>query len=111
MCRERGIDYRLQNYESFVADPQGELSRLLRRFDLVKPFQIDPVLGELFEQPDVVRLSTSHTVAGNPSRHQHGLVALVPDDEWRDRLGTADRRAVSLLTWPVLRRFGYHARA
>ncbi|WP_243058738.1 sulfotransferase [Nocardioides sp. SR21] len=110
MCRSRGLEYRLLNYESFVADPRGELRRLLRGFALLAPSQLDPVLDELFEAPDVVRLSSNHTVAGNPARHHHGSVALVPDDEWRDRLGAADRRLVSVLTWPTLPRFGYRAR-
>ena len=110
MCRNRGIDYRMLNYESFVAEPRGELRRLLRGFDLVPTSRLEPVLDEIFEAPDVVRLSTNHTVAGNPARHQHGSVTLRPDDEWRDRLSPFDRRIVSLLTWPTLLRFGYRAR-
>ncbi|MGB0100790.1 MAG: sulfotransferase [Nocardioides sp.] len=111
LCRERGIDHRLQNYESFVADPRNETRRLLRRFDLVAPERVDDLLDAVFAGPGVVRLDGNHTVAGNPSRHEHGLVALVPDEEWRSRLGTADRRAVSALTWPTLRHYGYRVRA
>ena len=29
-CRDRGVDHRLENYESFVADPPGETRRILR---------------------------------------------------------------------------------
>lgn len=110
MCRNRGIDYRMLNYESFVADPRGELRRLLRGFELVEPAQVEPALDEIFEAPDVVRLSGNHTVAGNPARHQHGSITLTPDDEWRDRLSPVSRRIVTLLTWPTLLRFGYRAR-
>lgn len=110
MCHNRGLDYRMLNYESFVADPRSELRRLLRAFQLAEPSRIEPVLDEIFEAPDVVRLSGNHTVAGNPSRHQNGSVALRSDDEWRDGLSALNRRLVTLLTWPTLLRFGYRAR-
>lgn len=109
-CRERSVDHRLQNYESFVADPLGETRRLLRRFDLVAPDRVDDVVAQIFAAPDVVRLHPNHTVAGNPSRHRHGLVPLVPDEDWRTRLRPADRRTVQVLTWPALRHYGYRAR-
>ena len=49
----------------------------------------------VFAGPDTVRLSMNHTVAGNPSRHQQGLVALVVDSEWRDRC-----RRPTAAPWP-----------
>jgi hypothetical protein len=110
-CLDRGIDHRLQNYESFVADPEGETRRILRRFELVHPCRVDDIVAGLFERPGVVRLGGNHTVAGNPSRHEHGLVPLVPDEEWRAALGRADRRTVEVLTWPTLLHYGYRARA
>ena len=110
-CREHGVDHRLQNYESFVADPEGETRRILRRFELVHPYRVDAVADALFAGPGVVRLNGNHTVAGNPSRHEHGLVPLVPDEEWRSALGPAERRTVEVLTWPTLVHYGYHARA
>jgi hypothetical protein len=110
-CRDHDVDHRLQNYESFVADPEGETRRILRRFDLVHPYRVDDVAAGLFERPGVVRLGSNHTVAGNPSRHEHGLVPLVPDEEWRAALGSTDRRTVEVLTWPTLLHYGYRARA
>lgn len=110
-CRERGVDHRLQNYESFVADPVGETRRILRRFELVPAAQVEAVVADIFVDRDVVRLHANHTVAGNPSRHQHGLVPLVPDEEWQTLLDARDRRAVEVLTWPALRHYGYRARA
>ncbi|RYJ02970.1 MAG: sulfotransferase, partial [Actinomycetales bacterium] len=44
-CRDRGVDHRLQNYESFIADPPGETRRILRRFDLVHPALVDDVVA------------------------------------------------------------------
>lgn len=110
-CRDRGVDHRLQNYESFVADPPGETRRILRRFDLLDPVMVDAVVEGMFAGPRVVRLHPNHTVAGNPSRHQHGLVPLAVDDDWRARLGSTDRRTVEVLTWPAARHYGYQAGA
>lgn len=110
-CREREVDHRLQNYESFVADPIGETRRILRRFELVPAARVEAVVADIFADRDVVRLHANHTVAGNPSRHQHGLVPLVPDEEWHTHLEPRDRRAVEVVTWPALRHYGYRARA
>lgn len=96
--------YARVTYEEFLADPRIEAQRLLDAFAL--PCDLDPV----FAWPDTVRLSMNHTVAGNPSRHQRGLVTLVVDNEWRDQMSATDRGAVAALTWPTLRRYGYRLR-
>lgn len=100
----RGAYTRL-TYEEFLADPRGRASRLLA--DLAVPGDV----GQVFAAPDVVQVAEQHTVAGNPSRHQQGLVALVADTEWRDRMSTADRGVVTALTLPVLLRYGYPLRS
>lgn len=100
----RGAYARL-TYEEFLADPRGRASRLLA--DLGVPGDAGPV----FTAPDVVRVAEQHTVAGNPSRHQQGLVRLVPDSEWRDRMSATDRGVVTALTLPVLLRYGYPLRS
>jgi hypothetical protein len=53
------------------------------------------------------RLSANHTASGNPMRFQTGPVLLRRDEEWRTRLESADRRRVTALTYPLLRRYGY----
>ena len=84
MAGNRPDAYARVTYEEFLADPRAEAQRLLDTFALAG--DLDPV----FAGPDTVRLSTNHTVAGNPSRHQQGLVPLVADSEWRDKM-SADR--------------------
>lgn len=100
----RGSYTRL-TYEEFLSDPPGRSARLLR--DLGLPGDVESV----FTDPDVVRMSEQHTVAGNPSRHQQGLVRLVPDHEWRAEMSGIDRGVVTALTWPVLLRYGYSLRS
>ena len=53
----------------------------------------------------------NHTVAGNPARHRHGLVPMRLDDEWRTAMPTRDRRLVTAMTYPLLRRYGYPVEA
>jgi Sulfotransferase family len=53
-------------------------------------------------------LEPSHSVAGNPMRFKHGKLAVKLDDEWRRAMPLHDRLWVSALTWPLLRRYGYH---
>jgi hypothetical protein len=40
-------------------------------------------------------------------RLSHGDVDLRLDEEWRAKMGARDRRIVSSLTWPLLKRYGY----
>jgi len=49
----------------------------------------------------------NHTVAGNPMRFRVGTIRLTVDDAWRSELPAARRRLVSLLTRPLLVRYGY----
>ena len=86
-------------YEDFIADPRTSFERILE------------LLGEEAELPLVsdseVKLGVSHTVSGNPNRFQTGSVALKPDTEWMHKMDPDDRRKVTLLTYPMLRRYGY----
>jgi hypothetical protein len=52
-------------------------------------------------------LGANHTVAGSLVRLRQGRVSIPLDDEWTSRLPPADRRLVTALTWPLLRRYGY----
>ena len=46
-------------------------------------------------------------MAGNPNRHSAGPVRLALDDEWRTRMPWRDRALGTLLTLPLLGRYGY----
>jgi hypothetical protein len=89
-------------YEDFVADPRGSLQRVAALAGLdVTADAMDFVTGE------GLTLGTVHTVSGNPSRFQTGLVALRRDDGWRDGLPARARRTVTVLTAPGRRAYGY----
>jgi hypothetical protein len=95
-----GSDYLQVRYEDLVADPQGTI-------DAVRGFAGLPPDPGPFVDDRTVRLAENHAVAGNPNRRRNGEIHLVEDDEWRHALGPLDRAAVTLLTAPVLGRFGY----
>ncbi|MCW2757416.1 MAG: hypothetical protein JWO46_1162 [Nocardioidaceae bacterium] len=88
-------------YEDFVADPVGRTGALLSGAGIAD----DP---RRWVSPTSIRLGTSHSVAGNPMRFRLGDLAVRPDERWREELPPAARRTVTLLTSPLLRRYGYH---
>jgi hypothetical protein len=96
-CPERRL---LLRYEDFVERPRQAVGKILG------------MLGEEpprlpFVEERSVELGISHTVSGNPNRFQTGVVKLRPDDEWISRMRSRDRRLVTLLTLPLLARYGY----
>jgi hypothetical protein len=91
-------------YEDFVAHPRETLVAIA---ELVGE---RPAKLPLLDEGTTARLGTNHTVSGNPSRFQNGLVHLRNDDEWAIRQRPLDRALTSAVTLPWLRRYGYPAR-
>jgi len=89
-------------YEDFAADPRAELRRIAGFAGCGEEAGAAAV-GE----GGTALLSPGHTVSGNPMRFRTGPVQVRPDVSWRSGLGAGHRLAVSALTFPVRRRFGY----
>jgi D-aminopeptidase len=53
----------------------------------------------------------SHTVSGNPNRFETGAIELRPDHEWISNMSPRDRALVTVLTSPLLYRYGYRIAA
>jgi hypothetical protein len=49
----------------------------------------------------------THTAAGNPMRFTTGKIAITPDDRWQTAMPESARRAVTVLTLPLLSHYGY----
>jgi hypothetical protein len=96
--------YARVTYEEFLDDPQGVCEHLLDVLDLPGD------LRSVFAAPGIVRVGVQHRVSASRQPPMHGLVALAPDQEWRQRMTATDRSTVSALTWPTLRRYGYRLR-
>lgn len=99
----RGIPYSARiRYESLVADPAGEVRRVLSELGLGT--------GDLrlsFLSESAASLPASHALSGNPMRFQQGQIALRADEEWREAMSGPRKAVISLATWPLLRRYGY----
>jgi hypothetical protein len=63
-----------------------------------------------FIKQGLVELDTNHTVSGNPSRFQTGSIELRLDGEWKEKMKRSDKAIVTILTWPLLLRYGYLGR-
>ena len=89
-------------YETLIRSPRGELERILT--GLGEPFQPRDLD---FISDGTVELRPNHTVMGNPIRMENGPVRLRLDDQWRTALSRRQNGMVTLLTRPLLRRYGY----
>ena len=87
-------------YEDFCEAPRTTVARLVGLAGL--PADDLPFIDE-----STARLGPTHTVGGNPNRMAHGEISIAPDAEWEARIGTAADRTISVLTWPLRRRYGY----
>jgi hypothetical protein len=87
-------------YEDFTDRPRETLENVVRLvLNEVPPL---PFAGDA-----EVTLTRNHSMAGNPSRFETGTVTIRRDDTWREQLPRPARRLVTLLTWPLARRYGY----
>lgn len=89
-------------YETFVRSARDEIAR------------IGEFAGARLDEGDLgfihgseLDLPADHLVAGNRTRQLSGQVTLRVDEEWRTRMSDGQRRTVSLLTSPLLIRYGY----
>lgn len=87
-------------YEDFAADPLGTTERIVRLVD-------EDERDLPFVDATTVRLMGNHTVSGNPARYVDGVVPIREDDEWRSRMPMQQRMAVTLMTFPLLVKYGY----
>jgi hypothetical protein len=87
-------------YEDFIRQPESTVRSVAGWVG-----EESPDLG--FMDGDLVDLSAGHTIAGNPDRFRVGHVRLHLDDEWRSKLPPAEHLAVTTVTGPWLKHYGY----
>lgn len=92
--------YAVLRYEDLVNNPQKSLSVLFSDLAIEQP-SLDFIDG--FH----ASLKTSHTVSGNPVRFTNKEIKIKPDIEWRRAMATRHKWLVTLLTWPLLLKYGY----
>ena len=92
----------VSRYEDIVRDPGGSMRKIVE-FLGRKVNEEDLA----FAQPGSVELRVNHTAVGNDMRFRHGHLALREDDQWRTAFDASSRRTVTLLSWPLLKRWRY----
>ncbi len=92
--------YILIRYEDFMTEPEEVIARIVE-------FLGENSARTPFVEGRTVQLGTNHTVSGNPNRFHAGTVVLRLDDEWESQMGRLSKAIVSVLTWPMRRRYGY----
>ncbi len=92
----------LVRYETLVQSPREEIVRVAQHHG----GQVeDEALA--FVKDRELELETNHTVSGNPMRLGQGRMPFQLDEEWKKALARPYRDLVTLVTWPLLRRYGY----
>lgn len=91
--------FRLQRYEDFVADPDGQLAEIAS-FALGAAPAAQVIFGAAPE-------GETHTVAGNPLRLAGDRLEVRPDVAWKGALSAAQQTMIAMTSPVGMRRFGY----
>lgn len=92
--------YLLLPYERFICSPRNTITEIVNFVEEDKP--------ELqFIGQNTVDLHRTHAVAGNIARLTRGPVALKLDNEWETEMSGVSKHLVSILTRPLLKKYGY----
>lgn len=95
------LPYVRVTYEALTSDPDATLRAICSAVGGVDPDALR------LHGDRAIELPTTHAVSGNPSRYRTGVVELRTDSEWQESMDPATARTVTLLTAPLLRRYGY----
>lgn len=93
-------DYLRVRYEDLTENPKETYEKIMGMVNL-------PPDNSLFEDEKTVFLGDSHTQSGNPSRFQKGSIKIREDNAWKRDMKPMDKWIVTILTWPLLMKYGY----
>ncbi len=105
LLRALRLPYVFLRYEDLVQDPPAGLAEVLRLLDVPAERGGAPAAGS-----GMPSLRATHTIDGNPMRMQSGPLRIAPDERWRSDMRAGTRRTVTILTAPLLLRYGYRLR-
>lgn len=98
--RSQSGQYLRMRYEDIMENPRRAASEIAA-FAGIDPSSL-PFTDDIHAD-----LATSHVIAGNPNRMDDGSVTFSLDRRWETAMSTGDKAKVTLLTMPLLGRFGY----
>lgn len=87
-------------YEDFANNPQKVLNRIL-------DFIGEPSSSSSLVSEKIADLNANHSVWGNPARFQTGETEIKLDEEWKEKMNKTDILISSLVTFPLLLKYGY----
>lgn len=97
-------------------DASGKYLRIKYEDFVDRPVEaILSIMNLISEQPTTLPFINDHTVFldgnhaiwGNPNRFQREVVEIRQDNEWKDKMTSHDKLLVTLMTLPLLFRYGY----
>lgn len=92
--------YAFLRYEDLVINPKASLSKLLADLGIERT-SLDFLDGLR------ASLKTGHTVSGNPMRFERKEIKIQADTQWQNDMVKYHRWLVTLVTWPLLLKYGY----
>ena len=102
--RRLGRRYVRIRYEDFAREPAETASRVCEHAG--EPPQEIPGLAR-----GIVDFGVHHTVGAVPARVQRGPTAIEPSLDWRSEMPVREKAFATLVTLPLLLRYGYRLRA
>jgi hypothetical protein len=93
--------YRFIRYEDLINDPITQIRQLCSSLGV-----LDANLS-FIKKSQIYLSRPAHTVSGNPMRFQSGHLELRLDSAWQEEMKLKDKRVVTGLTWPLLKRYNY----
>ena len=93
----------LIRYEDFIAAPKKTVEEIISLVD-------ESLASIPFVDEHRVRLSSNHTVSGNPSRFKTGVVPIRGDNEWIRKQPTRARVITTSIAFRFMNKYGYPSR-
>ncbi len=88
--------------EDLVADPAGTL-------DTIRAFAEIDQSKNMVNEDGTITIGGAHSVSGNPGRFAKGPTRLRAEETWRTELPLWKQVFVTVITYPVMLRYGYRA--
>lgn len=101
LLRRCGVPVARVRYEDFVADPREVVAAALTALGLA---HADSHLSHI--DGAELTLSPSHGLSGNPARFRAGAITLRRDEAWRQAMSRRDRAVVTIISLPLMARYG-----
>lgn len=98
--KQRSQQSALLRYEDLAHNPKECLSKLITDLG-IEPYSLDFLNGAS------AQIKTLHTVSGNPVRFMREEIKIRPDLQWQNDMATHQKWMVTILTWPLLMKYGY----